>query len=70
MSDNIIETELLIGKTKEEVIKLLGKNFYSYNENHIAFELGFVPRLFNIDPDVLDVFFKNGKVIKVDQHET
>lgn len=70
MSENIIKTELLIGKTKDEVIELLGEKFYSYNENHIAYGLGFVPGLFNIDPDVLDIYFENGKVKKVGQHET
>lgn len=70
MSEDIIESKILIGKTKEEITKLLGQDFYSYNENHIAYELGFVPGLFNIDPDVLDIYFENGKVTKVEQHET
>lgn len=70
MSDDIIKNEVLIGKTKEEVIELLGDEFYTYNENHMAYDLGFVPGFFNIDPDVLDIYFEKGKVIKVDQHET
>lgn len=65
MSKDIIKSELLIGKTKDEVINLLGNDFFKYNDNHIAYDLGFVPRLFNIDPDVLDIYFENGKVIKV-----
>lgn len=68
MSEDIIESKILIGKTKQEIIELLGNDFYSYSENHIAYGLGFVPRLFNIDPDVLVVYLKNGKVIKVEQH--
>ncbi|WP_335965694.1 hypothetical protein [Galbibacter sp. PAP.153] len=70
MSKHIIESQMLIGKTKAEITVLLGKEFYTYNENHIAYTLGFVPGLFNIDPDVLDVIFKNGKVIEVAQHES
>ncbi|MDD2799081.1 MAG: hypothetical protein PHV20_10845 [Bacteroidales bacterium] len=70
MSHDIIEHELLIGKTKDEVINLLGSDFYRYDDNHVAYDLGFVPGLFNIDPDVLDIYFENGKVIKVEQHET
>jgi len=70
MSKNIIESEMLIGKTKDEVIELLGNDFYTYNENHIAYGLGFVPELFNIDPDVLDIYFENGKVVRVGQHRT
>ena len=70
MSKNIIRSEMLIGKTKDEVIELLGDDFSTYDENHIAYELGFVPELFNIDPDVLDIYFENGKVVRVSQHNT
>lgn len=70
MSEDLIKSEKLIGKTKQEIVQLLGEDYYSYNENHIAYDLGFVPGLFNIDPDILDIYFENGKVIKVDQHET
>ncbi|WP_289044246.1 hypothetical protein [uncultured Olleya sp.] len=70
MSEDIIESEILIGKTKTEIIQLLGNDFYSYNNNHIAYELGFVPGLFNIDIDVLDIYFENEKVIKVSQHSS
>ena len=70
MSEDIIESKMLIGKTKQEIVELLGNDFYSYSENHIAYRLGFVPGLFNIDPDVLDIYFENGKVTKVGQHET
>ena len=70
MSNDIIKSEMLIGKTKEAVIARLGDDFYSYNEDDIAYDLGFVPGLFNIDPDVLDIYFKRGKVTKVEQHET
>jgi hypothetical protein len=70
MSNDIMESNLLIGKTKDEVITLMGNDFYKYDDNHISYGLGFVPGLFNIDPDVLDIYFKNGKVFKVEQHQT
>jgi uncharacterized membrane protein len=70
MSKNIIKSEILIGKTKEEVIELLGNEYSDYGENHIGYYLGFVPRMFNIDPDILDIYFENGKVIKVSQHNS
>ena len=63
MSKNIIKSEILIGKTKEEVIELLGNGYQDYGENHIGYYLGFVPRMFNIDPDILDIYFENGKVV-------
>ncbi len=70
MSKDIINSEMLIGKTKEEVIGLLGDDFYSYDENSIEYDLGFVTMLFNIDPDVLVIYFEKGKVIKVEQRQT
>ena len=70
MSEYIISNNMLIGKTKDEVINLLGNEYYNYNENHIAFYLGFVPSIFKIDPDLLDIYFENGKVTKVGQHES
>lgn len=70
MSEYIIESDLLIGKTKVEIIELLGKDYASNNEKEIIFILGFVPGLFNIDPDILVISFENNKVIKVIQRET
>ena len=70
MSKNIIKSEILIGKTKEEVIELLGNEYSDYGENQIGYYLGFVPRMFNIDPDFLDIYFENGKVVKVSQHNS
>jgi uncharacterized membrane protein len=70
MSKNIIKSEILIGKTKEEVIELLGNEYTNYSEDHMGYYLGFVPRLFNIDPDYLDIYFENGKVVRVSQHNS
>ncbi len=70
MSKDIMKSEMLIGKTKAEVVKLLGEDFNAYGENHISYYLGFVPRMFNIDPDILEIYFENGKVVKVSQRNT
>lgn len=69
MSEDIIASKMLIGKTQEEVIQTLGANFSSNNENRITYELGFVPGLFNIDPDYMEIKLENGKVISVHQYE-
>jgi hypothetical protein len=69
MSEDIIESEILIGKTREEVIQMLGNDFITNNESEITYELGHVPGLFNIDPDYLDIKLENGKVISVNQYE-
>jgi hypothetical protein len=70
MSEDIIDSDILIGKSKQEVIELLGTEYWADGESHISYYLGFVPSLANIDPDILDIYFENGKVIKVSQHET
>lgn len=70
LSADIIESKMLIGKTKTEVILLLGEDFYEYTPDHIAYTLGFTPGMFNIDTDVLDIIFKNNIVVKVKQHQT
>jgi hypothetical protein len=69
MSEDIIESEMLIGKTRDEVIQILGNNFSSNDENRISYELGYVPGLFNIDPDYLDIKLENGIVVSVKQYE-
>jgi hypothetical protein len=70
MSAYIIENKILIGKTKEEIIKLLGNDYHKREKDSIGYYLGFVPGLFSIDPDVLIIYFENGIVIKVKQIET
>lgn len=70
MSEDIIDSEILIGKSKQEVIELLGTEYWSNGEDNISYYLGFVPEIANIDPDVLDIYFENGRVIKISQHGT
>lgn len=74
MSSDIIKSEMLIGKTKAEVIELLGEeDFYSgddKDENHMIYYLGYVPGIASIDPDILEIFFEDGKVVAVSQRGT
>lgn len=69
MSEDIIKSRMLIGKTHNEVIEILGTHYSSNNENGITYELGYVPGLFNIDPDYLEIKLENGIVISVYQNE-
>ena len=69
MSSDIINSKLLIGKTREEVIQILGNDFSSDDETELIYELGFVPSLFNIDPDYLEINLENGIVKGVHQYE-
>lgn len=70
LSEDIIDSEMLIGKTKSEVRQILGDESNADQSDHWSYYLGFRPGLFNIDPDVLDIKFKRGKVIRVKQHGT
>lgn len=67
MSADIIVSKILIGKTKNQVIELLGNDYSTDNDRTITYDLGHVPSLFNIDPDFLEIEFENGIVINVNQ---
>ena len=70
LSGDIIESRMLIGKSKKEVKELLGKDeMIDERSDYWEYGLGFVPSG-SIDPDALDIYFQDGKVIKVSQHET
>lgn len=70
ISQDLIESEMLIGKTKSEVRQLLGDEGNVDESNRWAYYLGFRPGFANIDPDILEITFKEGKVIEVTQRET
>lgn len=71
LSEDLIESQMLIGLTKEEVSNVLGAEHDGSEEtDYWTYYLGFRPQLFGIDPDVLSIEFKDGKVIKVTQRET
>jgi hypothetical protein len=68
MTEDLIESEILIGKTKKEVIDYLGQT--DTTKNVIEYNVGFVPRLLNIDPDIIEIHFVFGKAISVRQRGT
>ncbi|MBX3165710.1 MAG: hypothetical protein KF900_14635 [Bacteroidetes bacterium] len=68
MSGDIIESQILIGKTKAEVREMLGDEENTENSDYWRYYLGFKPDLISIDPDILDIDFKHEKVIQVGQH--
>ena len=70
MSKDLIDSEILIGKKFNEVTELLGEEYNSYSENTISYYLGFIPSPGNLDPDLLELTFEDGVVIKVRQHGT
>lgn len=68
-SQDIIDSKMLIGKTKSEVLQILGDKIDNEQNDNWSYDLGFKPGFANIDPDVLDIEFKKGKVVDVVQHE-
>lgn len=70
MTDDLIENDKLIGKTKDEVKKLLGQEEVSPDGSRWIYYIGFSPSLFGIDPDVLEIEFKDDKVSKCWTRET
>ena len=66
-SKDLIERRLLIGKSKREVVEILGEGYDK--GNILSYDLGFVPG-HGIDPDVLEIYFENDVVSDVRQRRT
>ena len=66
-AEDIINSKMLIGKTKTDVEKLLGNDHFKEDDNDWFYDLGFTPG--SIDPDSIEIEFKNGKVESVLRHE-
>ena len=67
MADDLIDQKLLIGKTKDEVISLLGHpEFFDENtDDYITYAMGQAPSFKRGLRDRLVVVFKDGLVIEV-----
>ncbi|HOS85308.1 MAG TPA: hypothetical protein PK199_10365, partial [Bacteroidales bacterium] len=68
LSEDLIDSEILIGKTKKEVKKILGDTFQEWSADNWSYYLGSRPGI--MDPDYLDIEFKDGRVVKVRQHSS
>ena len=70
MSNEIVKSEMLIGKTREEVIEILGNERTTSwsNEKRLEYYLGCSPAMFLCTEHYLEIIFENGKVIEVLQH--
>lgn len=62
MTDDLVDNGKLIGKTKEEIKELLGQEDVNSDSTLWTYYIGFKPSIIGIDPDVLEVEFKNDKV--------
>jgi hypothetical protein len=70
LSKDIIESKMLIGKTKSEVRQLLGDDAGNKDSfDTWYYGLGIRPEFGNIDDSYLLIEFKNDKVINVEQHK-
>jgi outer membrane protein assembly factor BamE (lipoprotein component of BamABCDE complex) len=70
MTDDLVDNKKLIGKTKEEVIELLGPEEHTVSNSRWTYYIGFKPGIMAIDPDVLEIEFEDGKVVKCWTHGT
>ncbi|RNC87799.1 MAG: hypothetical protein ED556_01005 [Winogradskyella sp.] len=67
MLDDILENKFLIGKTKQDVISILGepdKTLISEGD-YFVYELGDPPSFFDSDPQYLLITFENDTVVKL-----
>ena len=68
LSDDIIENKLLIGKSKLQVIEIVGLDSNCEENDLLNYYIGFASCL-GIDTSVLQITFKDGKVVEVIQYE-
>jgi|SRR5690554_6257119 len=68
MTDDLVENYGLVGKTRNEILLLLGKpdNNIDGTENELFYDLG--PCRRGIDYGALLIYFKNDTVYKVEKH--
>jgi len=64
MTDDLVDNEKLIGKTKEEIKELLGQEENNLDASRWTYYIGYKPSIIGIDPDVLEIEFKDDKVVK------
>lgn len=77
MSDNLINSNLLLKKQKSDVANLLGESeWYGWDdslkinsENIWNYNMGFEPGAFNMNQESLEIVFVDNKVIKVKQYQ-
>ena len=67
ISNNIIDSKMLIGKSKKEVIQIMGDEGNMDTSDDWSYNIGTIPKIGNIDPSNLNITFKDGKVIEVTQ---
>lgn len=73
LSDNMVTTEVLIGKTKTEINSLLGTYEWlswddtkkDHDANKWNYSLGIEPSAFNTKKECIEVVFKNDKVVTI-----
>lgn len=69
MTEDLIKCEVLSGKTKDEVQKILGNDFHEFIEEQWIYYIGARPG-FHLESDILIIYFKDGRVERVEQQGT
>lgn len=64
MTDDLVDNEKLIGKSKKEIKELLGQEEVSMDSSRWTYYIGYKPGVLGIDPDILEIEFKDDKVVK------
>jgi hypothetical protein len=59
---DLIKSKILLGKTRDQVLNLLGDDADTSQIDELGYDIGFRPELTGIDPSYLIIDFKNGKV--------
>jgi hypothetical protein len=71
LSKNLIESKILIGKSRAQLRQLLGSDYSADDSDVLYYALGNTPVILNFDPDpfTLQINLKNNKIISVEQYK-
>ncbi|MBD0822935.1 hypothetical protein [Aestuariibaculum marinum] len=77
MSNEMVEKNIFLGKTKQEVESLLGKSeWFGWDDSIKAnspekwnYNLGYKPGAFNMNQECLELIFENNKVVSTTQYQ-
>jgi len=68
-SHDLINSKILIGKTRNQVLQLLGNDTDTTQTEELYYDIGYRPELTGIDPSTILIHFKNGRVDTVIEHD-
>jgi len=66
---DLIESGILLGKSKSEVLTMLGKDADTTRTDELGYDIGSKPAVNGVDQSYLVIDFKSGEVVTVSEYQ-